>query len=91
MQRFHADLLVRPPGLSRPLPKGEAKSLLRGLPRAEALTLVADLEAGLARSKGARRQQPAEVAAAVPGEHADDHLFAHPYYWAAFVLVGDPD
>ena len=24
------------------------------------------------------------------GTRADKHPFAHPYYWAPFVLIGDP-
>jgi len=45
------------------------------------------LSGGVERDKGAKRREHSEFAATVP---ADDRPYAHPYYWAAFVLVGDP-
>ncbi|MFI5455328.1 MAG: tetratricopeptide repeat protein [Isosphaerales bacterium] len=93
MQRFYANLLGRRPGLAGPLPKAEAlreaKAWLRGLHRAEVLALTADLSGGVERSKGAKARQPTEHAAVVPGD--DDRPYAPPYFWAAFVLAGDPD
>jgi CHAT domain-containing protein len=95
MQRFYANLLGRGPGLAPPLPKAEAlreaKMWLRGLRRSEAVTLVADSAGGVARGKGAKGRQPEELVAAVPAGGDNDRPYASPYFWAAFVLVGDPD
>jgi len=95
MQRFYSNLLGRRPGLTGPLPKGdalrEAKEWLRGLRRAEVLGLTAELSSRVARGKGAKARQPDELAAAVPAGGDNDRPYAPPYFWAAFVLAGDPD
>jgi CHAT domain-containing protein len=66
----------------------EAKEWLRALPRQEALRRAAQLGRGVVRGKG-RPALPAAVE--LPQADKDDRPFAHPYYWAAFVLIGDPD
>ena len=95
MQRFYADLLGVRPGISGPMTKAEAlaeaKAWLRGLRRAEVTALAAKLSGGEARAAGAPRRKPAGQALSVPAGAADDRPYAHPYYWATFVLVGDPD
>jgi len=95
MQRFYANLLGRRPGLAGSMPTAEAlrdaKAWLRGLRRAEVLTLVAGLSGGVERSKGAKARRPTELAAAVPAGGDNDRPYAPPYFWAAFVLAGDPD
>jgi CHAT domain-containing protein len=95
MQRFYANLLGARPGLSRPMPRAEAlaeaKAWLRGLRRDEVSVLAARLSGGEARAAGATRRKPVGPAPVVPAGAAGDRPFAHPYYWAAFVLVGDPD
>ncbi len=95
MQRFYANLLGQRPGLAAPMPKAEAlqeaRYWLRGLHRAEALTITARLSGGVERGKGAKARQPAELAAAIPAVANDDRPYASPHYWAAFVLAGDPD
>jgi CHAT domain-containing protein len=95
MQRFYANLLGRRPGLARPLPKAEAlreaKTWLRGLRRSDALALVAALTGGVERGKGAKARKLDGLASAVPAGGDNDRPYAHPYFWAAFVLVGDPD
>ena len=85
MKRFYANLLGKRPDLSRPLPKAEAlaeaKKWLRGLDMAQAEHALD--EAGLTRG-GLRRSKSDHSATA-------RRPYEHPYYWAAFVLVGDPD
>jgi CHAT domain-containing protein len=95
MQRFYANLLGRRSGLSQPLPKVEAlaesKAWLRGLRRAEVLSVASELFGGVERSKGTKARRPAEPRAEIPPGGDNDHPYAHPHYWAAFVLAGDPD
>jgi tetratricopeptide (TPR) repeat protein len=92
MERFYQNLLGKREGLSAALPRAEAlaeaRAWLRNMPREEATKYAARLSRGVARGKGPALP-PLEGA---PAEAADaatrDHPFAHPYYWAAFVLVG---
>ncbi len=95
MQRFYASVLGRRTGLSEPMPKAEAlaeaKGWLRGLTRDDITKLAASLSGGEARAKGATKRKEPAPALSVPAGPGDDRPFAHPYFWAAFVLVGDPD
>src|SRR5262249_8036054 len=95
MQRFYANLLEARPDQPKPLPKAEAlaeaKAWLRGLGREEAASLAAELTGGAARAKGAHGRKPRAVAPTRPTSAGEDRPYAHPYYWAAFVLVGDPE
>jgi CHAT domain-containing protein len=96
MDRFYRNLLGRRQGLQGPLPKAEAlaeaKAWLRGLPREEAVKRAAALTEGVARGKG-RKALPLlpAVPGAAPGAGKEERPYAHPYYWAAFVLIGEPD
>jgi len=95
MQRFYANLLGRRPGLTSPMPKAEAlreaKVWLRMLRRAEVFGLTAELSGGVERGKGGKGRQPVDLPATVPAGGDNDRPYASPHFWAAFVLVGDPD
>jgi CHAT domain-containing protein len=80
MSRFYQNWLGRRPGLLHPISKvealREAKSWLRGLMTEEIDTELKSIARGEVRQK----ISPTAVA----------HPFGHPYYWAGFVLMGDP-
>jgi CHAT domain-containing protein/tetratricopeptide (TPR) repeat protein len=95
MQRFYANLLGKRDGLKGALGKAaalaEAKRWLRTLPRAQALKQAAAVYQGIERGKG-RTKPPLLPALPEPTPEAkEDCPYAHPYYWAAFVLTGAPD
>jgi CHAT domain-containing protein len=90
MTRFYENWLGKREGLKKPLPKmealREAKTWLRQLQRGERDRLAANLVKGELRGT--------EVAARPvirPKESASETPYAHPRYWAAFILLGDPD
>jgi tetratricopeptide (TPR) repeat protein len=85
MDRFYQNLLLKRMGKAAAL--HEAKRWLRELSSDEALQLTAKLNKGVGRgtrSKG-------EVLNLGPPAGKDSKPFAHPRYWAAFVLIGDPN
>jgi CHAT domain-containing protein/tetratricopeptide (TPR) repeat protein len=93
MQRFYQNWLGKRPGLDKAMPKAEAlreaKTWLRDLPRAEAQRLAEALPDAGPRAK--RPELPPLPEAPKPAQAApSDKPFAHPYYWAAFILIGDP-
>jgi tetratricopeptide (TPR) repeat protein len=81
MIRFYQNLLGKRPGLDKAMPKAEAlreaKEWLRNLDAAEAGDRLAALPRGTVEAKRPAPSGP--------------RPYAHPYYWAAFILVGDPD
>jgi CHAT domain-containing protein len=85
MTRFYQNLLGKREGLKAPLPKAEAlreaNDWLRGL-------TVEQIDRGVARlpklERGGER-------ARAGGAAAEAHPYAQPYYWSAFILIGDPD
>jgi CHAT domain-containing protein len=86
MRRFYENLLGKRDGLARPLSKAqalrEAKDWLRRLTAAEVRRLAADLPGG---DRGIERRRK-------PGAGSEPaRPFEHPYYWSAFVLIGDPE
>lgn len=93
MNRFYQNLLDKRDGLESPLPKAEAlaeaKRWLRSLTVSQATELAADLSHGVARGAGHKTN----VVDLVPptATDANAHPYEHPYFWAAFVLIGDPE
>jgi CHAT domain-containing protein len=77
MQRFYANLMGARPELSHPMPKAEAKAWLRGLTHEQADQAWKPLSRG-------KIVTLTELPVAT-------HPFEHPYYWAGFILAGDPD
>jgi tetratricopeptide (TPR) repeat protein len=80
MTRFYQNLLGQRPGLSQPLPKAlaleEAKHWLRNLTTTEVARL---------RPRGEK-----ESVDEILSEPSGVRPYEHPYYWAAFILIGDP-
>jgi tetratricopeptide (TPR) repeat protein len=91
MTRFYENLLGKREGLDKPLPKAEAlreaKRWLRTLPRAEVEKLASRLAKGELRAK----EEPKGPQVPQPVIPRGDTPFAHPRYWAAFILIGDPE
>jgi CHAT domain-containing protein len=97
MDRFYANLLGQTEGLlnKEPMPKAEAlseaKRWLRELPKNEAEKLIGSMSAGVERGKG----RPSRVDPNEPPKPANvpdgEKPYSHPFYWAAFILIGDPD
>jgi tetratricopeptide (TPR) repeat protein len=83
MRRFYENLLAKREGLESPMPKaealGEAKRWLRELPGGQ---VVLD-RAGVTRSEP-RKSKIGETPSST-------RPFNHPYYWASFILIGNPD
>ncbi len=96
MERFYQNLLGKREGLDKPMTKAaalaEAKAWLRDLPREQAIKHAAFLSNGVDRGKRPALP-PLEVAptSAPEATEKNERPFAHPYYWAAFVLVGHAD
>jgi CHAT domain-containing protein len=95
MERFYQNLLGKRENLSAPLGKAaalaESKSWLRSLSREEAVRRTAQLTRGVERGKGRKELPPLPaLQAPLPGG-VEDRPYAHPYYWAAFVLMGDAE
>ena len=85
MQRFYQNLRGQRPGLEKPMPKAaalaEAKQWLRTLSTKEVKRVLGEL---LQAKRGT------EVAFNVPVVETGDRPYEHPYYWGAFILIGDP-
>jgi CHAT domain-containing protein len=90
MTRFYQNLLGKRPGLSQPLAKAEAldeaKRWLRELTDEEAAAADSSLDRGELRPLVPAGPQSAAAGPRSSGQRR----YAHPDYWAAFILVGDP-
>jgi CHAT domain-containing protein len=97
MNRFHENLLGARADLKdrRPMPKAdalaEAKKWLRSLPPSEALAAVASVIGGAARGQERPMRLAVPESPRATSSAPTDPPYAHPYYWAPFVLVGRPD
>jgi tetratricopeptide (TPR) repeat protein len=84
MTRFYQNMLGKRDGLSKPMPKaealGEAKKWLRGLTSKE----VGEAESKLPQASRGDVRRRVDTPLSI-------HPYEHPHFWAAFVLVGDPD
>jgi hypothetical protein len=94
MDRFYRNLLGKREDGAKPMGKAaalhEAKQWLRTLPADAALERLGTLTKGVVRGERPAR----EVMHAVPkppDAGPEYKPYAHPRYWAAFVLIGDPD
>jgi tetratricopeptide (TPR) repeat protein len=96
MDRFYRNLLGKRKDLDKPMPKAlaldEAKRWLRNLSTEEATDRLATLSKDVSRGAGAKAIEltpPKPATDAKP--EAAKKPFDHPKYWAAFILIGDPN
>ena len=94
MDRFYRNLLGKREDGVKPMSKAtalrEAKQWLRSLTATQALDRLGVISEGVVRGERPARQEMH----AVPkpkGAAKDYQPYAHPRYWAAFILIGDPD
>jgi hypothetical protein len=94
MDRFYRNLLGKREDGARALPKAEAlreaKQWLRTLTASEALDRLGVITQGVVRGERPARQEMRPVPRP-EGAAADYRPYAHPRYWAAFILIGDPE
>ncbi len=89
MLSFYENLLgKRGKKLGRAAALAEAKQWLRQLSRAEAAKRVASLTKGTLR--GSEEELPPLAVGDKPALPQGDRPYEHPFYWAAWLLVGDP-
>jgi hypothetical protein len=91
MARFFENLLGKRSELSKPMPTAEAlaeaKRWLRSLTEADLGPALEALDRGSVRPLvTADESKPA-----APSRPSGPRPFEHPYYWAAFILIGAPD
>jgi CHAT domain-containing protein/Flp pilus assembly protein TadD len=98
MTRFYQNLLGKRPGLDKPMPKAEslaeAKKWLRELSMEEAKQLAAGMVQDVNRQdrgKGERLNLVVPPVDPTAPEDKANKPFAHPRYWSAFILIGDPN
>jgi CHAT domain-containing protein len=96
MRRFYENLLGQRQGLKEKLGRAaalaEAKQWLRTLTRAEAERLAVRFSGGTWRGRVEKlRLAPEKKGEKPPAPQPTDRPFAHPAFWSAFILLGDPD
>jgi CHAT domain-containing protein len=80
MQRFYQNLLGSRAGLAQPLPKAEALAEAKAWLRTQS-----------AADDPATRSEPRPSRKAPSPSRPAVTRFDHPYYWAGFILIGDPN
>ncbi len=95
MDRFYRNLLGKRDGLASPMPKAsalaEAKAWLRNMTQEEVGLQLAGLTNSVSRAKN---QRPLKIVAPTIDANANPRQvkpFDHPRFWAAFILIGDPN
>jgi CHAT domain-containing protein len=95
MVRFYENLLGKRAGLAGPMPKAsalrEAKEWLRNLTADEVLALSVGMRKGISRGTGETPPPELQAETVAPAGNLKVKPYADPRYWAAFILVGDPD
>ena len=90
MSRFYENLLGKRIGLKAPMKRAaaleEAKQWLRSLERTQALALLGKLTQGVVRGPIVARSKVVEQAMAKA-----ERPYADLFFWAGFVLIGDPN
>jgi CHAT domain-containing protein len=94
MDRFYRNLLGKRPDGGKPMGKAaalrEAKEWLRTVTAAEALERLGALTQGVVRGERPAREEMQALPR--PKDAPKDYKpYAYPGYWAAFILVGDPE
>jgi CHAT domain-containing protein len=94
MDRFYRNLLGKRAEGGKPLGKAaalrEAKQWLRIVTAGEALERLGTLTQGVVRGERPLREEMQAVPK--PKDAGKDYRpYAHPRYWAAFILIGDPE
>jgi CHAT domain-containing protein len=94
MDRFYRNLLGKREDGAKALSKAaalrEAKQWLRSVPASEALAKLGEITNGVVRGERPVREEMQAVPK--PTDAVGDYKpYAHPRYWAAFILIGDPE
>jgi len=93
MDRFYRNLLGKRDGLAKPMGKAaalsEAKNWLKNLSLEEATTRLGVITEGVSRGGKTGRNVIGDVP--MNKDAKDAKPYSHPKYWAAFILIGDPD
>jgi CHAT domain-containing protein len=94
MDRFYRNLLGKREDGAKPMGKAaalrEAKHWLRDLTATEALERLGTLTNGIVRGEQPAKEEMKTIP--IPKDAGKDYKpYAHPHYWAAFILIGDPE